>query len=213
MDDQQPTPIPSSGRSSLPTLPETLTEPDTHIIDNLEQRSAVDGPNHLSAPSDLQSRFIRIVHTCSRRIQWTLWMARMGLENIAFAHPALTVLSYAVNALPLGSRHVTSENRGRAAVSLYAPLEDGERSDRVPSVQARHQMHITTDRNLHPLPLIATLLEQRSENVPLGQASQHSVQIPPEQQRVENLPDDEPLERITSIQVSFLFSSCFFLRK
>ncbi|KZP16469.1 hypothetical protein FIBSPDRAFT_934633, partial [Athelia psychrophila] len=204
MEDQQPTPTSSSGSPSVPILTQSAT--DAQIIGNCEQRSTVDGPNRFSAPCDpSESQVTRIAHTCSRRLQLAICMAGMGLENIAFAHPTLTILWCIVNALSLESRHIASAHQGRATVLL--DRAEVERSDHIPSLQAQHhEIQILTDHLTHPSPIVAIPVEIHSKNVPLVQTPQHGMQISVEKLggadnlRTQAASDGEPSEHIASIQ-------------
>ncbi|KZP16478.1 hypothetical protein FIBSPDRAFT_934640, partial [Athelia psychrophila] len=160
---------------------------DVHIIVELQQHSTVDGPNHLPAlRGSPESQIVRIAHTCSRRLQWVLCMAGMGLENIAF---------------------ITSETRDRGTVSLDHPTTNVERSYRASSVQAQdEETQILTDHLTYPFPIMAIPVEKRSTNMPLVQASQHGMHISVENRggadnlRTQMASDDELSERIASTQ-------------
>lgn len=85
-------------------------------------------------------------------------------------------------------------------------MADGQNSDHIPSAQVQHQeMQIPMGHPTDTSPIIATLVEKHLKNIPLPQASQHSVQISVEKQEgadnlhVQAASDNE----LQSMQASF----------
>ncbi|KZP03687.1 hypothetical protein FIBSPDRAFT_968780 [Athelia psychrophila] len=122
MDDRQVAPMSSSDISSAPILAESSI--DAQTIGNLEQRNTVDGHNHLSALyGSPESQIARITRTCSRHLQWVLYMAGMGLENIAFTFNTHGT-SHNAHVVNVGRDHIVYSGIDDEALASIASIDE-----------------------------------------------------------------------------------------